>query len=71
MIESNTLPENFEILTLKIVSDKMVILFMNLHKHPSLNEKNFLCSTYENITLIGDFNMKPEYKKLNDFCKMN
>ena len=31
----------------------------------------FFCSTYENITLIGDFIMKLKNEKLNDFCEMN
>ena len=33
--------------------------------------KSFFCSTYEDITLIGDFKMIPENKKLSDFCEMN
>ena len=32
---------------------------------------NFFCPSYENITLIGDFDIKLENEKLNDFCKMN
>ena len=70
MIGSNTLLENLEILTLEIILDKMKILSIDLYKPPYSNEKNFLfhlnnaynffCSTYENTTLIGDFNMKPE-----------
>ena len=45
------------------------------------NEKDFLfylnitcnifCSTYGNITQIGDFDMKPENQKLNNFFEMN
>ena len=59
----------------------MKILLMGLYKPPSFNEKdflfhlnntyNFFCTTYENITLIDDFNMIPENKKLSDFCEMN
>ena len=54
---------------------------MGLCKPPSCNEKDFLfhlnnayiffCTTYENITLIGDFNMIAENKKPRDFCEMN
>ena len=54
---------------------------MRLYKPPSLNDKGFLfhlnniysffCTTAENITLIGDFNMIQENKKLNDFCEIN
>ena len=45
----------------------MKILLMG-YKPPSLNEENFnaynfFCSTYEYITLIGDFNVKPENEK--------
>ena len=59
----------------------MKFLLIGLYKPPSCNEKDFLfhlnnpsiffCTTYENITLIGDFNMVPESKKLSDFCEMN
>ena len=54
---------------------------MGLYKSPSFSEKvflfhlnnayNFFCTTYENVTLIDDFNMIPENKKLSDFCEMN
>ena len=54
---------------------------MGLYKPPSFNEKYFLfllnyayhffCTTYENITLIGNFNMIPENKKLIDFYEIN
>ena len=64
-----------------LILDKMKILLMGLYKPPSLNEKDFLlhlsyaysffCSIYENITLIGDINMKPENERLNDFYAMN
>ena len=35
------------------------------------NAYNFFCIIYENITLIGDFNMIPENKSLSDSCEMN
>ena len=31
----------------------------------------FFCTTYENVTLIGDFNMIPENQKLSNFCEIN
>ena len=58
----------------------MKILLMGLYKPPSFNEKhflfhlnnlyNFFCTKYENITLIGNFTMIPENKKLIDSCEM-
>ena len=54
---------------------------MGLYKSQSFNEEgflfhlnnayNFFCTTDENVTLIGDFNMIPENKNLIDFCEMN
>ena len=49
-------------------------LLEDLYKPPSLNEKDFLldlnnnsfCTTYENITQIGHFNMIPENEELNE-----
>ena len=35
------------------------------------NAYNFFCTIYENITLIGDFNMIPQNTKLSDFCEIN
>ena len=59
-------------LPLEIIFDKMKILLMGFCKAPSLNENdflfhlnnpsNFFCTTYENVTLIGDFNVIPENK---------
>ena len=58
----------------------MKILLMGLYKPLSFNEKGFLfylnnaynyfSTTYENITLIGDFRMIPE-KRISDFCEVN
>ena len=54
---------------------------MGLYEHLFFKEKqfllhlnnayNFFCTIYKNITLIGNFNMIPENKKLSDFCEMN
>ena len=76
-----TLPGNLEILTIEIILDKMKILLTGLNKTPSFNKKGFLfhlynthnifSTTYENLTLIGDFNMIPENEKLNDFREIN
>ena len=81
VIKSKQLPRNLEILTLEIILNKIKILLMGLSKPPSFNEKdflfylnnayNFFCTTYENITLIGDFSIIPQNKKLNDLCEMN
>ena len=59
----------------------MKILLMGLYKPPFFNEKGFLfhlnnaysffCTTHKNITLMGDFNMMPENKKLSSFCEMH
>ena len=57
----------------------MKILLMRLYKPLSFNKKdflfhlnnayNFFCTTYDNITLIGDFNMIPENKKITEMNK--
>ena len=77
--ESKQLQENLDILTLETTLDKMKILLMGLCKPPSFNEKdflfylnnayNFFCTTYKNVTLMGDFNMIPEDKKLSNFVE--
>ena len=66
VIENKQLSRNLEIRTLEIILDTMKILLTGLYKPPSFNEidflfhlnnaYNFFCNTYENITLIGDFN---------------
>ena len=81
VIEYKQLLENSEILTLEIILDKTKILLIGLYKPPSFNKKyfllhlnnayNFFCTTCENITLIGNFSMIPENKKLSDFCEIN
>ena len=80
-IRSKQQPGNLEVLTLEIILNKMKIFFMGLYKPRSFNEEdylfhlnnanNFFCTTYENVTLIGDFNMTPENQKLSNFCEMN
>ena len=59
----------------------MKILLMGLYKPPSFNENDFwfhlnnaykfFCTTYENVMLIGNFNMIPGNKKSSNFCEMN
>ena len=54
---------------------------MGSYKAPSFNEKdflfylsntyNFFSATYENTTLINDFNMITENKRCSDFCEIN
>ena len=60
---------------------KTKFLLIGLYKSPSVSEKefllhlnkahNFFSTKYENITLIGDFNMQPGNKNLKDFCDLN
>ena len=81
VIESKQLPGNLEILKLEIILDKRKDFLMGLYKPLSFNGKDFLfhlinaynsfCTTYENITLICDFNMIQQNKKLSDFYEMN
>ena len=81
IIKCKKLPGNLEILTLKIILDKIKILLMWLYKATWFNEKdflfylsnacNFFWTAYENIRLIGDLNGISENKKLNDLCEMN
>ena len=65
VITSKQIPGNLEILTLEIVLDKKIPL-MGLFQLN--NVYRFFCTTYENITLIGDSNMITENKILSDFC---
>ena len=68
-------------LTSEIIFDEKKFLLVGLCNFPTFNVKDFLfhlingyklfCSTCKNLTLNGDFNMKPENEKLNDFCDMN
>ena len=81
VIKSKQLPGNLKILKLEIILDKMKILLMGLYKPPSFNENDFwfhlnnaykfFCTTYENVMLIGNFNMIPGNKKSSNFCEMN
>ena len=67
--------------TLEIILDKIKILLMELNKPLPINEKyfffhldnayTFFCTIYESLTLIVDFNMILENKKLSYFCEMN
>ena len=80
VIERKQLSGELEIPTLNIILDQMRIILMGLYKPPCFNEKDFLfhlnnpykffCTKYENITLIVNFTMIPENKKLSNFCEM-
>ena len=69
VIESKQLAGNLDIPTLEIILDEMNIFLIGLC-NPLMtkflfylnNAYNFFCTTYENITLIGDFNMIPGNK---------
>ena len=63
---------NLEVLPIEIMIKKKILL-LGLYRPPSYSENDFLFhlenalshynTTYENITLIGDFNMNPDKNK--------
>ena len=77
---SSPLP-TLEVLPIGIKLGRFTFLLTGLYKPPSVSEKelllhlnkthNFFSTKYENITLIGDFNMQPGNKNLKDFCDLN
>ena len=78
---SGLIPPTIEILPIEITLGSFKFLLIWLYKPPSASEKefllhlnkahNFLSMKYENITLIGDFNMQPRNKNLKEFCDLN
>ena len=68
-------------LTSEIIFHEKKFLLVGLCNFPTFNVKDFLfhlingyklfCYTCKSLTLNGDFNLKPENEKLNDFCDMN
>ena len=71
-------PTNLKVLPLETTIGKRKILLLGLYRPPSYSENDFLfhfknslsyyTTTYENITLIGDFNINPiKNKFLNYF----
>ena len=73
VIQNSSLPTTLEVLPIDINLGSFKFLLIGLYKLPSVYEKdlnkahNFFSTKYENITLIGDFNMQPENKNLKDF----
>ena len=81
IIQNSSLPPTLEVLPIEINLGRFKFLLIGLYKPPSVSEKefllhlnkahNFFSTKYENITLIGDFNMQPGNKNLKDFCDLN
>ena len=81
VIQNSSLPTTLEVLSIEINLSRFKFLLIELYKTPSVCEKefllrldkahNFFSTKYENITLIGDFNMQPGNKNLRDFCDLN
>ena len=73
IVTSYKFPTNLEVLPIEITIGKRKILLLGLYRQPSYSENDFLfhlenalsryTTTYENIILIGDFNMKPVKNK--------
>ena len=73
IVTSYKFPTNLEVLPIEITIGKRKILLLGLYRQPSYSENDFLfhlenalsryTTTYENITLIGDFNMNPVKNK--------
>ena len=76
-LNTSDIPENIELLLLEISLKSRKWIIIGLYKPPSLNEKYFLenlsnllnrlACHYENIILIGDFNLTVENKTLETF----
>ena len=81
IIQNSSLPPTLEVLLIEINLGRFKFLLIGLYKPPSVSEKefllhlnkahNFFSTKYENITLIGDFNMQPGNKNLKDICDLN
>ena len=81
VIQNSSLSTTLEVLPIEINLGSFNFLLIGLNKPPSVSEKEFLfhpnkahkffSTKYENVTLIGDFNMQPENKNLKDFYDLN
>ena len=81
VIQNSSLPTTLEVLPIEINVGRSKFLLTGLYKPPTVCEKefllhlnkshNFFSTRYENITLIGDFNMQPGNKNRKDFCDLN
>ena len=76
VIQNSSLPTTLKVLPMEINLGRFKFLLIGLYKPPSVCEKgfllhlnkahNFFSTKYENIILIGDFNMEPGNKNLKD-----
>ena len=74
-------PTDIEILPLELALTKRKWLILGLYKTPSLRSEIFVSEVtnklafynekYDNILLLGDFNMTPENHRLKDFTDSN
>ena len=81
VIQKSGLPTTLEVIPIEINLGRFNFLLLRLYKPPSISEKefvlhlnnahNFLSTKYENITLIGDFNVQIGNKNLKNFCELN
>ena len=80
IVTSYKFPKNLEVLPVKIILGKRKILLLGLCRPSSYSENAFsshmeiafshYTTTYNNITLIGDFNMNADKNKfLNNFLE--
>ena len=77
IVTSYKFPRNLKVLPIEITIGKRKILLLGLYRPPSYNENDFLFhlentlshynTTYENITLIGHFNMNPDKNKFLNY----
>ena len=81
VIQNSSIPTTLEVLPIEINLVSLKLLLIRLYNSSSVCEKefllhlnkahNFFSTKYENITLIGDFNMQPENKNLKVFRDLN
>ena len=81
VIQNPSLATTLEVLPIKINLGIFKFLLIGLYKPPSVSKNefllrlnkahNFFSTKFENISLIGDFNMQPGNKNLKDFCDLN
>ena len=80
IVNTYNFPTDIEILPLELALTKRKWLILGLYKMPSLRSENFISKVktltfysekYDNILLMGDFNMTPENHHLKDFTNSN
>ena len=77
ILTSYKFPTNLEVLPIEITIGKKDIFLLGLYRPPSYSENDFLFhlenalsrynTIYENITLIGDFNMNLDKNKFLNY----